>query len=86
MVKHTPIVTAEEENTLWRTKLIGDGSPLALQRAVFFYAGKFLCLSGGEEQRNLKLSQFVRHIKKLQRQSGHVENSAYVRSLWHTRP
>ena len=35
-------------------------SPIALQRAIFFYVGKTFCLRGGEEQRKLKPSQFRR--------------------------
>ena len=56
VVKHAPIVTADEEDTLWKTNVIGEDSPLALQRAVFFYCGKCLCLRGGEEQRSLKVT------------------------------
>ena len=59
-VKHTAIVSPEEEDMLWSSKVIGDHSPLALQRAVFFYVGKAFCLRGGEEQRKLKRSQFQR--------------------------
>ena len=39
-VKHTPVITAEEEELLWCTKTIRDHSPVALQRAVFHYVGK----------------------------------------------
>ena len=53
-------MTNEEENLLWQSKTIGDHDPLALLRAVFFYVGKSFCLRGGEEQWNLKRSQFVR--------------------------
>ena len=60
VVKHAAVVTAEEEDALWKSDVIGEGSPLALQRAIFFYVGKCFCLRGGEEQRNLRLSQFVR--------------------------
>lgn len=31
-----------------------------LQKAVFFYVEKIYCLRGGEEQRNVKPSQFTR--------------------------
>ena len=34
--------------------------PLGLLRGVFFYNGKHFCLRGGQEQRNLRLSQFSR--------------------------
>ena len=59
-VKHSPIVTKEEEDTLWTTGVLGDEDPVALQRAVFFYVGKVFCIRGGEEQRSLKQSQFAR--------------------------
>ena len=60
VIKHTPVVMAEEEDTLWKSSVIGEGSPLALQRAVFFYVGRCFCLRGGEEQ---KLSHFVRSFQ-----------------------
>ena len=63
VVKHAPVVTAEEKDALWKTNVIGEGSTLSLQRAVFFYVGKCFCLCGGEEQRNLKLSQLVRSFE-----------------------
>ena len=61
IVKHAPVVLPEEEEKFWDTKVFGVDSPVALQRAVFFYVGKVCCLRGGEEQRNLKPSQFVRN-------------------------
>ena len=36
-------------------------SPQGLQNAVFFYVGKVCCLRGGQEQQELKISQFVRY-------------------------
>ena len=59
-VHHAAVVTSEEEAILWESKVIGDDSPLALQRTVFFYVGKAFCLRGGQEQRQLRKSQFVR--------------------------
>ena len=59
-VKHAPIVTKEEEDMLWKSGVLGDHDPVALQRAVFFYVGKVFCIRGGEEQRSLKVSQFKR--------------------------
>ena len=60
VVKHAAVVTPEEEDALWALKVLGDHDPLALQRVVFFYVGKTFCLRGGEEQRSLKPSQFIR--------------------------
>ena len=45
---------------LWETGVLGCRTPKALQRSVFFYVGKSFCLRGGEEQCQLKPSQFVR--------------------------
>ena len=59
VVKHAPAVRLDEENALRESKTIRDHSPLALQRAVFYYVGKTFCLWGGREQRDLKISQFV---------------------------
>ena len=59
VVKHASIVTPAEESFLGERQVIGDHSPVALQRAVFFTLAVF-CLRGGEEQRSLKPSQFVR--------------------------
>ena len=62
-VRHTPIVSAEEEGMLWERKVLNVSSPKGLLRAVFFYVGKICCLRGGEEQRNLKKSQFTRYVE-----------------------
>ena len=53
----------EEEDILWGSGALSIDNPTGLQRAVFFYVGKFFCLRGGDEQRNLKPSQFV-HSKQ----------------------
>ena len=52
------IVTISEEEQLWASGAIGTETPEALQNAVFFYCGIYLCLRGGEEHRQLKLLQF----------------------------
>ena len=59
-VKHAELITKEDENKLWATGEMGRDSPRALQNAVFFCNGKNFCLRGGEEHRNLKVSQFER--------------------------
>ena len=58
LVKHAPVISPEEEEKLWSSKVLGTSSPLQLQRAVFYLVGKVFCLRGGEEQRSLKISQF----------------------------
>ena len=62
VVKHAAVVSPDEEQALWDSKVVGDHDPLALQRAVFFYVGKTFCLRGGQEQRGLKPSQFIRSL------------------------
>ena len=57
-VKHAPVFTKEEEDRLWESGINGVDSPLALVRGVFFYVGKAPCLCGGQEQQDLKPSQF----------------------------
>ncbi len=60
VVKHAPLITIEEESVLWAKKILGDHTPLALVRGVFFLNGKNFCLRGGKEHRELKLSQLVK--------------------------
>ena len=50
----------EHEGKLWETGVLGDASPRSLQRAVFYYIGKRFCIRGGDEQRKLGPSQFLR--------------------------
>ena len=52
----------EEENQLWESGVLGVHNPKVLLHTVFFLNGKTFCLRGGEEHRNLKLSQVKRHI------------------------
>ena len=59
-VKHTPVITKEEENQIWRTGVMGTDTPKQLLNTVFFCVGKVFCLRG-VEQRSLKISQFQRH-------------------------
>lgn len=40
VVKHASIVTPEEEDMLWESKVIGVHTPLALVHAVFFTSVK----------------------------------------------
>ena len=56
--KSTPVVTKANEDKLWETNIFNTSTPIDLQRVVFYYIGKVCCLRGGEEQRNLKPSQF----------------------------
>ena len=56
-MRHAEVVTKDEKNQLWDTGVIGTDSPRSLQNAVFYYNGKNFCLRGGEECRQLKISQ-----------------------------
>ena len=58
--KSSQVIEVAEEDILWQKGVLNTKTPIGLQRAVFFYVGKVCCLRGGEEQRNLKLSQFTR--------------------------
>uniref|UniRef100_A0A1X7T9L7 Uncharacterized protein n=1 Tax=Amphimedon queenslandica TaxID=400682 RepID=A0A1X7T9L7_AMPQE len=56
----TESISKEEEDQLWKSGVLNVTSPLGLLRAVFYYNGKCFCLRGGEEHRQLKISQFQR--------------------------
>ena len=58
--KHTEGITNEEEDLLWASGALNVSTPMGLLRAVFFYNGKCFCLRGGQEHRDLKLSQLER--------------------------
>ena len=57
-VKHAAVISYEEESALWDRGVVGAHSTKALLNAVFYMNGKVLCLRGGQEHKNLKLSQF----------------------------
>ena len=59
-VRHAAVITSEDEEKLWTTGVVGCNTPKNLQRAVFLYVGKLMCIRGGEEQRKLGPSQFIR--------------------------
>ena len=46
-VKHTAVISYDEESALWESGVIGVHNPKALLNAVFFLNGKVLCLRGG---------------------------------------
>ena len=56
-VKHTEALSYEEEVLLWDKGLLGVTSPRSLFNTIFFMNGKVLCLRGGCEHKDLKLSQ-----------------------------
>ena len=59
-VKHAEVITRDEEDQLWDSGELGITNPRSLQNAVFYYNGKNFCLRGGEECRQLKISQLER--------------------------
>lgn len=59
--KTTPVIQKEDEKKLLDSNVFNTTTPEGLQRAVFYYVGKLCCLRGGEEQCNLKPSQFKRN-------------------------
>ena len=58
-VKHAKALSKDDEKKLWDSGVMGTTTPRALQNATFFIVGKMFCLRGGNELRNLKLSQIV---------------------------
>lgn len=60
VVRHTAVITEQEEESLWSSGILGYDSPKALQRTIFYYIGKRFCIRGGEEMRKLGPSQFIR--------------------------
>ena len=59
-IRHTAIISEDEEKKLWEYGILGLDNPKSLQRAAFYFIGKRFCIRGGEEQRNLSPSQFIR--------------------------
>ena len=57
--KHAEIVTKVEENQLWEAGVLGTSDPKTLLRTVFYLNGKNFCLRGGQEHRELKISQLT---------------------------
>ena len=54
---HAKILSNKEEEQLWDLGTVSTDSPTGLLRAVFFYNGLNFVLRGGQEHRNLKISQ-----------------------------
>ena len=58
--QRTEAFTKADEESLWQSGVLGIDNPKSLLYTVLYMNGKNLCLRGGEEQRQLKLSQFQR--------------------------
>jgi hypothetical protein len=52
------VISQAEEDLLWSSEVMGLHSLKALFHTIFFLNGKTLCLRGGHEHKNLKISQF----------------------------
>ena len=72
----TETFTKEEENQLWACCVLGVDNPTSLLRAVFFNIGKNFCLRGGNEHRNLRLSQ----LRRTENGYTYTENASKNRS------
>ena len=72
----TETFTKEEENQLWACGVLGVDNPTSLLRAVFFNNGKNFCLRGGNEHRNLRLSQ----LRRTENGYTYTENASKNRS------
>ena len=59
-VKHTEIITSEEELKLWESGIMELDTPASLQNAAFYTVGKIFCLRGEQEHRNLKFYMVTR--------------------------
>ena len=59
VLKHAEVLTKDDEETLWQCGVLTTKTPIGLLRAVFFLNGKLFCLRGGEEHRQLKISQVM---------------------------
>ena len=58
--KHRDPLSKQEINRLWETGVLGISTPNQLLNTVFFTAGLYCCLRGGEEHRSLRFSHFKR--------------------------
>ena len=63
--KEAQAFSKEEGESLWGTGVLSIENPKGLLRAVFFLNGKKFCLRGGEEHRQLKLSQLKKFTDPL---------------------
>jgi len=83
-----PPVTKEDENKLWDTGVLNITTPNGLQRAVFLH-WQGLLLEGGEEQRKLKPSQFIRlHNPKRYEYTEHGSKTGmegFINCKWRTK-
>ena len=79
-VKHAQVITHSEELQLWDAGVLGIHSPSTLLNTVFFMNGSVLCLRGGREHKQLKLSQFTFGLDEVGEFVVYEENGSKNRS------
>ena len=57
--KHAAVICPEDEIQMWESGVLGVDSQWSLARATFFVVGLHFCLRGGQEHRELAVSQFT---------------------------
>ena len=78
-VKHMPVILIKDDNVMWEKTVVGISTPWWLFRAVFLIVGLHFNLlfshfsHGGQEHRDLKISQLSRVPS-----SGYDSNTHYV--------
>ena len=55
-------LTTEDVEKFWRSRVLNPDTPQGLLNCVFFLNGKNFCLRGGQEHRELKVSQLKREV------------------------
>ena len=73
------VVTVSEEEQLWQSGVMGSDTPHTLQNSVFYLCGIYLCLRGGDEHRELKITQFViQEVDNPHNPSEKIKRSTYI--------
>ena len=54
--KQAEVITKEQEDSLWASKLLGDYSPLVLLRTIVYLNGKHFALRSGAEHHSLRFN------------------------------
>ena len=57
-VKHAAVISLADEDTMWEKGVLGTSAPWPILRTAFYTVGLFFSLRGGQEHRDLKVSQF----------------------------
>lgn len=80
--KHAEVISLEEEEKLWKSQVMNLERPRGLLNAAFYIAGKMFCLRGGQEHRELRLTQLERlesmYTMKMCQKTETVHLNSYV--------